>query len=555
MGVCRTRLAVVVLAVATMVLAVPALAAAGGWKFQPSINAPWAQGESDPLNNSALASGLCRSSQFFASNPYLPTSNVDAIMNDALNQSGFSNLGCITPQNETSVAVNPLQPRNVVAGSNDYRVCCDFTGLNDGTGWAYSSFDGGKSWANVQLPGLTAETGGQGQFSHVDSAGDPALAFGPDGTVYYANIVFSRASPASGVAVSVSHDGGLTWGLPNMVSWSGSANYFNDKEWIAAGPNGTVVVTWTEFNQGPHGAGYRASPIVMAVSRNGGATWNGQGSPVSDQAHPYDQGSQPAFDASGNLYVAYEAGDPATAYATDVTVVARSSDLGQTFTQSTLGKVYDDLDCYPVYAGRQTLSDEHFRLNSYPSLSVDAVTGAVAVAWADDQNAGSCGNGGSSFTGKTNAVLKLSTSRDGRSYAAVRTLGAGDVVFPSVTQYNGKAVVSYYTRAFASTGNPSLCDVQTAGSAPVTEGVPSANVCLDYAARVSTDGYSHERRLTTESSNPSIEFSQGTFIGDYTQAAMGSDGIAHAVWTDFRGRPGRGGTLPNQDVYAAAVKP
>ena len=555
MGMYRTRLAVVVLAVAIVVLALPALAAAGGWKFQPSINAPWAQGDTDVLNNSTLASGLCRSSQFFDTNPYQVTSNVDVIINDALNQSGFSNYGCITPQNETSVAVNPRNPMNVVAGSNDYRACCDFTGLNDGTGWAYASFDGGKTWANVQVPGLTAETGGQGQFSHVDSAGDPSLSFGPDGAVYYSNIVFSRTSPVSGVAVSISHDGGLTWGQPNMVTWSGSGNYFNDKAWIAAGPNGTAVETWTEFNQGPHGAGYLASPIVMAISRDGGATWNRQGSPVSDAAHPFDQGSQPAFDKNGNLYVAYEAGDPATAYATDAMVVARSSNLGQTFTQSTLGRVYDDLDCYPVYAGRQTLSDEHFRLNSYPSLSVDAITGAVAVAWADDQNAGSCGNGGSSFTGHTNAVLKLVSSASGASYSSVRGLGAGDVVFPSVTQYNGKAVVSYYTRAFASTGNPALCDIQTAGSAPVTEGVPSPNICLDYAARVSTDGFTLEHRLTTESSNPSIEFAQGTFIGDYSQVAMGSDGIAHAVWTDFRGRPGSGGTLPNQDVYTAPVTP
>ena len=99
-----------------------------------------------------------------------------------------------------------------MAGANDYRVCCNFTGLDDGTGWAYYCFDGGATWGNVQVPGLTAETGGQGQFNKMDSAGDPVLAFGPDGTVYYANIVFSRVCPASGIAVSISHDGGRTWG-------------------------------------------------------------------------------------------------------------------------------------------------------------------------------------------------------------------------------------------------------------------------------------------------------------------------------------------------------
>src|SRR3954452_19593696 len=233
---------------------------AGGWKFAPTINAPWAQGgEDDVLDDpDPNAVGICRSS-LFATNPYAPTTDIDAIVGDPINNSGASNFGCTTPQNETSVAVNPTNPRNVVAGANDYRHCCDFTGLNDGTGWGYVSFNGGKSWVNVQVPGLTAETGGKGNFKTVDSAGDPALGFGPDGSLYYANIVFSRVSMASGVAVSTSTDGGLTWGAPNMVAYDAAGNFFNDKEWIAAGPNGTVVVTWTRFNQGPQGLGYKAS--------------------------------------------------------------------------------------------------------------------------------------------------------------------------------------------------------------------------------------------------------------------------------------------------------
>jgi hypothetical protein len=541
-------------ALVAAVLALPAFALGGGWKFQPTLNAPWAQGgESEDIDAADAASGLCRSSQFSGANPYAATSNVDVISGDAINNSGVSNRGCTTPQNETTVAVNPLNASNLVAGSNDYRVCCDFTGLNDGTGWAYASMNGGTTWANVQLPGLTAETGGHGLFAKVDSAGDPAIAFGPDGTVYYANIVFSRVSFASGVAVSTSHDGGLTWSQPSMVTWANAGNHFNDKEWIAAGPNGAVVVTWTDFDLGPHAAGFRQSPIVMALSRDGGRTWVRQGSSVSDPLHPFDQGSQPAFDKDGTLYVAYEGADPATGYSTDQTVVARSTDLGLTFTQTQVGRVFDDNDCYPVYGGRQTLTGEHFRMNSYPSLTVDPVSGGLAVAWADDQGAGSCGTGHASFSGTTNAKLKLVTSSNGTAWGSVRTLGDGDVVFPSVAMSNGKAVVSYYTRHFAATGSPTLCNVQTAGGDPVTEGVASANICLDYAARVSTDGYAAEHRLTTQSANPAIEFSQGTFIGDYSQVAMGKNGVAHPVWTDFRGRPGVTGA--NQDVYTQSITP
>jgi hypothetical protein len=526
----------------------------GGWKFEPTINAPWAVdgGDDEGLDTPLAAVGLCHSAPFNTVSGYAPTSDVDAIVGDAVNNSGASNLGCRTPQNETTIAVDPNNPNHVVSGANDYRVCCDFTGLNDSTAWAYTSWDGGKTWTNVQVPGLTAETGGQGAFHKVDSAGDPAMAFGPDGTVYYANIVFSRVSPASGVAVSVSHDGGLTWGAPNMVTFNDTANFFNDKEWIAAGADGRVVVTWTRFNQGAQGAGYKASPIVAAFSRDSGATWNRQGSPVSDAAHPFDQGSQPMYGPDGALYVAYEGGQPSTGYATDATIIARSTDDGQSFTNVEVGRAFDDADCYPVFGGRQTLTGEHFRLNSYPAFSVDPVTGRLAVGWADDQGAGNCGTGHASFTGTTSAQVKLVTGAWGALSAPTRvTKGSGDKVFPGVSIRNGKVAVSYYTRDYVATHDPATCNVALLSTNPgIQAGPVASSVCLDYAARVSTDGYAAERRLTSQGSNPYIEFADGSFIGDYSQVAIGSNGVAHAAWTDFRGRPGV--TSANQDVYVAS---
>src|SRR4029077_10765131 len=80
--------------------------------------------------------------------------------------------------------------------------------------------------------------------------GAPAVTFSPDGVAYYANIVFSRVSFASGVAVSSSRDGGRTWSSPNLVSFVDAGNFFNDKEWIAAGTGGRVVVTWTRSTRG-----------------------------------------------------------------------------------------------------------------------------------------------------------------------------------------------------------------------------------------------------------------------------------------------------------------
>lgn len=553
------RIAITTAVIAACAVALPALALAGQggkWKLDPTINAPWAQeDDQQPLDSPATATGLCRWSPFTSPFVYAPTTNTDVIFGDALNLSGSSNFGCSTPQNETTVAVNPTNPLNIVAGANDYRVCCDFAGLNDGSGWAYFSYDGGVTWGNTQVPGLTAQTGGQGNFKRVDAAGDPALAFGPDGRLYYANIVFSRVSPANGIAVSTSDDGGATWSGPTMVSWNDAGNWFNDKEWIAAGPDGKVVVTWTKFSLGPLGAGYLASPIVMAFSKDRGRTWNRQGSPVSDPSHPYDQGSIPQFDAAGNLYVAYEGATASSGFTQDATVVARSTNDGLTFTNTEVGRVYDDFDCYPFYGGRQTLTGEHFRLNSFPSFSIDQVTGGLAIVWADNRGVGSCGTGSSSFSGTTNASVTLVTSADGTTFTAPQTLGAGDVVFPAVAAANGKIAVSYYTRAYSGTHSAATCKVATGvGGASAPPVATTSSVCLDYAARSSSDGFASELRLSTEGSNPYVQFANGAFIGDYSGLALTPDGsTAFPVWTDFRGRPGT--TAANQDVYFQPFTP
>jgi hypothetical protein len=72
-----------------------------------------------------------------------------------------------------------------------------------------------------------------------------------------------------------------------------------------------------------------------------------------------------------------------------------------------------------------------------------------------------------------------------------------------------------------------------------------APVCLDYAFSSSTDDFKSETRLTSQSSNPYLQFS-GSFIGDYTGVAVDPAGGVHTAWTDNRGLPGA--TTPNQDT-------
>jgi hypothetical protein len=461
---------------------------------------------------------------------------------------------CYNPQNEQNIVINPVNKQHLVTSANEYRYNAHV---------AYYSKDRGTSWTNVILPGWTRSTGGAGLFGHLDSCGDPVLAFSPDGgRLYYAGLVcnfdkFPRQ--ISGVAVAVSRDGGAHWDAPVMVSSAASGDFFQDKEWIGVGNDGTVYLTWTRFYQGPKGLGYLRSPIVMASSKTGGKSWSSV-KEVSDAAHPYNQGSQVGTAPDGTLYVAYEGATPDSGYAHDALVVARSVDGGKNFANTEVARVYDDVDCYPIQRpgaqNRQTLSYMQFRINSFPSMAIDPSNGSIAIVWADNEGAGSCGKGiDSFFTGTTSNQVKLVTSSNGTNWSAPTkiTSDAADKVYPSVGANAGRIVVGYYTRAYSPppSGSDRGCGISELDTvtgqvvSPTDEGRRNAPVCLDWAVKSSGDNFIAETRVTAQSSNPYILFS-GSFIGDYTGTAVDKDGSAVTTWTDFRGNPGV--TTPNQDT-------
>lgn len=506
-----------------------------------------------PDPNNLVFFSLCRRAPFNSASLYMPLSggNVDAVVGDTT-FTLVDGTQCYEPQNEQNIVINPTNSQNIVTSANDYRY--GFQEL------AYVSMDGGNTFADVLLPGWDAATGGSGLFTHVSAGGDPVLTFGKDGTLYFLALVYDTSFPnrtPSGVAVASSHDGGASWSAPVMVHYESASNFFNDKPWIAAGAGGDVYVTWTHFNQGPHGLGYISSNIVGAVSHDHGQTWS-EMIAVSDSTHPFDQGSSPAYAPDGTLYVAYE-GNQASDTTKDQTVVARSTDGGMTFTNAEVGRVYDDVGCYPtnVAQGRARLSFEQFRLNSFPSLAIDPKTGGLAIAWADDQNNSGCASGAASFSGSTNNQVKLVTSADGKTWTAPRQITSGaDKAYPAVGANDGRIVVGYYTRDYSPvpTATDHTCQrgflndqdtgYPTSPTTPVHY-VDNAPVCLDYAFSSSTDNFAGETRVSSQSSNPYLQFS-GSFIGDYTGVAVDPAGGVHSVWTDDRGLPGS--TTPNQDT-------
>jgi hypothetical protein len=483
---------------------------------------------------------------------------------------------CFNPQNEHNIVVNPVDPNNVVTSANDYRA--DF-------GVAYVSYDRGASWRNVVLPGWTSATGGTGQFANYEFISDPVLAFSHDGSrLYYSGIVYTLSGPGlyqlrSAVAVASSTDGGSTWSAPTVVHSSGSGNFFQDKQWHTVGPDGAVHVTWTRFQQTANGK-FGASPIYISTSRDGGRSFSGPRQ-VSDDAHPFNQGSNVAVAPDGTIFVSYIASSPDTGYASSATVLARSTDGGKRWTNVQGPRIYDDANCYPLQLpgtgqGRQTLSAQNYRIHSFPSMAVDSNTGRVHITWTDNRGHPSCGyeKGGSfdPLLGNTQNRTWFISSDGGVNFSApvALTVPSDDTLFPAIAARDGKVVVGYYTRRYAKAaggfGPGDRCAVRVAavGEAGVPDGTLATvtfgvganlqtNVCIDYEARRSNDGgvtFGSEIRLSSESSNPWVLFT-GAFIGDYTGVALDTHNRLAAVWTDFRGNPGTGGapvTPPNQDA-------
>ena len=111
-------------------------------------------------------------------------------------------------EEESTVAVNPANPDNVVAAwIQDW---------SDAIVVGYSK-DGGSTRQNVAVPSNKC-TGGPAQYDGY-SVIDPWLSFGPDGTLYLTSTLKAATSNA---IVNVSRDGGQTWSQPNVVSTAGT---------------------------------------------------------------------------------------------------------------------------------------------------------------------------------------------------------------------------------------------------------------------------------------------------------------------------------------------
>jgi Neuraminidase (sialidase) len=403
-------------------------------------------------------------------------------------------------QSETSIAINPANTKNVIAGANEIQ------GLPMR---AYYSNDGGRTFTGVSLP-LPPPVTNNG----FDFGSDPGIAFDSNGNAYYSYIVvfFSAGGGINGTEMAVAHstDGGATWSATYFNPQTGEGQ-FNDKPMITVDTgrahHNRVYVAWDNAT-GNSSSTLNGNNVLLAYSDDGGATFS---TPVSVSG-PFTGrtggiGADPYVTANGTLHVAWQD------YAHGTISDSVSTDGGQTFAApTTIAHVNGFQFNVAAQASRGALV--------YPSCG--SYRTALYCSYMNGSDAA------------TNVYVAKSTD-GGATWTSTAMPAAGDQFnqWLAVDPSDGSVNVSYY-------------DTGTHGA-----------TATRYTLARSTDGGSTytasavANAPTDESCcAPSVDL--GNQYGDYEGiAAYG--GVVRPVWTDRRQAVIDLGL--REDVFTATLKP
>ena len=436
-----------------------------------------------------------------------------------------------TAQNETPVAFNPVNPDNLITGNNDWN-------YNDGCG-VNASFDGGQTWTPTLptgfIPGITKYTDdpsvpGTGTY---DFGGDPAVAFGPDGTAYFACFGYQAAQPYGVVLLlSRSTDGGKTWlsggtgqALAQVTAFQGngkargSTGQFPDHDAIYVAKDGTIYVTWAQFT-----GSSSHSPVYVATSTDGGLSF---GTPVAVTSGSVrsDQDQRVVTDAKGTAYLTFDnsiQGGKGTAM-----YVSTSSNKGKSWSAPIqLGTFQNPVCLYPPYCFN--ISGGQFRgPGSYPVPAVDPTRNRLYVAYTDI------------IDGRGQVLLTYASLNDLTHWSTPQVVapGVGDRINVEMSIEPGSGRIDMMSNDRSWSGN-TLFDVTYLES---NDGGQSWAV----------------QRVTSSSWDPSqygVPAGSGIspFIGDYD----GIVSLPKSVGMTWTGPGKTYGALPtNLEVYFGKVKP
>src|SRR2546428_2312772 len=350
--------------------------------------------------------------------------------------SGDARFSNNSDQEETTIAVNPRDPLNLVAGYHDTREINPIPGAEI-CRFAYST-DGGATWT----------AGGQTPLEEEPSqtfCADPSIAADANGVFYYAYLDVN--GPTSTVKhvdllVARSTDGGRTFPAYSVAAVQTETFPDIDKPYMGVDVGsksrfkGAIYVSFT----------HAEADIRVVTSRDGARTWSAPSVLESSQGVTFVQGSLPVVAPDGSVYVfwaKYDLGSGPTNIR-----FARSQDGGKSWTvpQDVASglpspgefRLKNDDPNFGITPGHGLLS------NSLPTAAI-APNGDIFVAWTDFTR-GSCNAFGLTSTNAaacTNSDVRLAVSRNaGKSWTAPIKVsdetGASDQFFPWIaTHPNG----------------------------------------------------------------------------------------------------------------------
>jgi hypothetical protein len=369
-------------------------------------------------------------------------------VNDPSTDFSLSIVGGMT-QSETSTG---WCGSNVVVGFNDSGSLFE-SPIDRGLSFAgYArSTNGGRSFTDLGALNAGPDPGGF-------IMGDPVLACSSPTRFYYSSIflLFGATSAQTGMSVSISDDGGQTFGDPVMAVAKDINVHFLDKDWMAVDPSNPnrLYLTYTDFGN------LNASPVTcpndfpttieIVRSTDGGATWSAPTVLDETCGNAFLQGSQVVVGPSGEVNVAWE--QFAADFQTRALAFRRSMDGGATF--DPIVKISD-----VTPAGSGFSFQGGFRsADEFPMLAVDRSSGptrgTLYAAWNDGRNNqvvdfGSVGG----LYGYSDILVSRSTNH-GTSWSTPTTVNPDrpqrttDQYMPGIAvDRSGRVAACYYDRS------------------------------------------------------------------------------------------------------------
>jgi len=264
-----------------------------------------------------------------------------------------------TDPNETSIAINPLDSLNLVAGAN--------------IRYYYYSTDGGYTWIQGNLT------------SPLGVWGDPCVVFDLNGHCYFGHL----SNPSSGgywidrIVVQKSTNKGISWSSGVGIGYNPPSRN-QDKEWIAVDWTNSpyrnnIYVAWTEFDSYGSSNPQDSSRILFSRSTDGGLTWSApvrisdKGGDCIDEDNTVE-GAVPAVGPNGEVYLAW------------------AGPLGLVFDKSTDGGLTWGVDkvIISIPGGWDFNVPGIYRCNGLPITACDISNspyrGTIYVNWSDQRN-------------------------------------------------------------------------------------------------------------------------------------------------------------------------